>query len=242
VLPKRDRHLWPSPFRALGRRASPLPLAPDTGLVHVASLYGIYRATRGISSTDVLDAISDQDDDFIDLVLDNWWHQARRSVFAALASDIEQVLERARSGNPGWPDEMRDRMGLVHHDPLSSHDISIVVFRYRVADVPRAEGLGTDRPVVAPSAIDSNLNQAFCPVAQAGMPGRCVDLRARADPPIREVLHPCPRFRPDHILAVGDITLPVPDLVDARWTHLEILRSSIGPTDFGSPVDDDLAS
>ncbi len=240
MLRKASRSSWPSPFRSLAARNSPLDIAGDVSLVHVASLRSIASATRGIDAADIVDAVEDGDEGFLDPVLDAWWRRsASRSTFAALAADVRPALRAAENGDPDWADALRNLLGLVHHNPLVN-PISVMLFRYRVAEVPRVEGLRDKRPLVAPTALDSGLGEAFYPGPRADLPGRAVDLGARIDDPVREVLHPCPQFGARHVVAVGEIATAVPDLVQARWAHRELVRALVGPADFGAGVDDDL--
>jgi hypothetical protein len=242
VLPKASRDAWPAPFRALSRGAAPLDLAPDVRLVHVASAFAIASGTRGVSPQDLLDAVVDGDGDFVDAVLENWWRgRASRVIFAALADDVAPALRAVERGDKGWAEKLRNLLGLVHHDPLRD-PIAVMLFRYTVAEIPRAEGLREKRPVVAPMALDSGLGQAFYPTSSADVPGRAVDLAAGVSAPVREVLHPCPPFRAQHVVAIGEIAAAVPDLAAARWAHRELVRDAIGPANFAAGIDDDLGS
>lgn len=242
MLTKASRSAWPSAFRSVTAKNSPLNLAADVRLVHVASLRSIAAATRSVDAADIIDAVEDGDEDFLDAVLDTWWRRsASRSIFAALAADVNPVLRAVENGDPAWAGTLRDLLGLVHHDPLVA-PIWVMLFRYTVSEVPRAEGLRGKRPLVAPTALDSGLGEAFYPGPRADLPGRAVDLSGRLGEPVREVLHPCPRFSARHVVAAGDITTEVPDLVEARWAHRELVRGLIGSATFGAGVDDDLVA
>jgi hypothetical protein len=215
-------------------------LAPEVQLVHVASVYALSAGTPGVEPVDVIDAIGDGDEDFLDMVLEGWWRAGGRTVFAARAEDLTSVIDAAMRGEVTWGNEARDRLGLSYErlrDP-----IDVVLLRYRVNEVPRAEGLRERRPIVAPTAIDSGLREAFCPVGQVATEGRCVDLAARLESPVREVLHPRPLLSARHVLGHGQITSTIAGMFDARACHLEWIRDEMGPKDFAMETDADLAA
>lgn len=238
VLRARERADWPSPFRS---SHTSVHLSHDVRLVHVTSAYSLSASTAGTTSADVVDAIADRDDLFLESILEAWWRRGGRTIYAAFESDILDVVAAARGRDPSWANSARDRLGLAHLDPLRD-PIDVVLLAYRVKEVPRAEGMRDRRPLAAPVAIDGGLNAAFCPMPGLRTPGRCVDLAARLEAPVREVIHPRPLLRPEHIVASGRITSPVTDLPDARWAHLEWIRAEAGAADYGSDTDGDLAA
>lgn len=237
VLSKASRDQWPSPFRWM---SEPLKLANDEFLVHVASAYALSASSVGLAPDMVADAVRENETELLDDILGSWWRGGGRTIFAAVSSDVADLVTAARTGDLGWADALRDRLGLVHYDPLGA-PIDVVMLRYRVNDVPRAEGLRTRRPILAPSALDSSLNPAFCPLPDATQEGRVVDLSGQLDP-VREVIHPRPLLSSESIVACGQIAEPVPDLVFARWIHLEWIRDSVGPDDFAAETDADLVA
>ena len=237
LLAKSDRDRWPSPFRWM---TEPLGLASDEFLVHIASAYSLSAPSIGVTPEAVVAAVLDNDDDVLDDILENWWRGTSRTLFAALSDDVPDLVAAARQADPGWGDAMRDRLGLVHYDPLGA-PIDVVLLRYRVSDVPRAEGLRAHRPIVAPSALDTSLNPVFCPFPSEDDEGRAVDLSGQLDP-VREVIHPRPLLSAANIVACGQIARAVPDLVFARWIHIEWIRQDVGPEDFASETDADLAT
>lgn len=240
VLAKSARSEWPSPFRELRTPGDVLTVGPDVSLVHVASAFSVARDTPSLGEAELLDALEEKDEDVLDYALDNWWKgRASRCVFGAFAADLRPLISAAANGDGNWANETRDRLGLVHHDPLSG-PINVLLFEFRASLIPRVEGLRQVRPIVAPAAIDSGLNPAYCPVAPYDQPGRCVDLEARLENPVREVIHPCPRFSHRELVASGAITSGVPDLAQARAAHLAMIQELVGPTDYANGIDDDL--
>jgi hypothetical protein len=206
-------------------------------------VYQLSAATPGVESDDVIEAVQDHDEDYLDMLLDGWWRRSTgRTIFAARADDLTATVDAALRGEVTWGDDVRDRLGLSYErlrDP-----IDLVLLRYRVSEVPRAEGLREKRPIVAPTAIDSRLFEAFCPVAQVDVEGRCVDLAARVDAPVREVLHPRPMLFARHVIGHGQVTKRPGDhdLSEARAYHLEWVRDQLGPQDFADETDADLAA
>jgi hypothetical protein len=238
ILQKKDRSNWASPFRFM---KDPIALAPDVKLIHVTSAYSLLSSTPGLEFQDLVDAIDGRDDELLEIVLDGWWRQPPRTIFAALAEDLSEVVTAARNGSPTWAENARDWLGLVHYEPLG-RPVNVALLQYRVADVPRAEGLREQRPILAPVAIDSGLNEAFCPHCNQDVEGRCVDLAARCETPVREVIHPRPLLKAQHIFAVGQITARAEGLPDARWAHLEWIREHFARPDFAALTDGDLAA
>jgi hypothetical protein len=238
ILQKKDRANWASPFRFM---TEPLDLAPEVKLIHVAPAYSLLSPTPGLAFQDLVDAIDDHDDELLEILLDGWWRQPPRTIFAALAEDVSEMVTAALGGSPTWAEDARDWLGLGHYDPLG-RPLNVALLQYRVADVPRAEGLREQRPILAPMAIDSGLNEAFCPHCIEDVAGRCVDLSARCETPVREVIHPRPLLKPPHILAIGQIATHVGGLPDARWAHLEWIREYFARPDFASDTDGDLAT
>jgi hypothetical protein len=237
VLAKRDRDSWPSPFRWM---AQPLKLGDEEYLVHVASAYSLSADSIGVTPEAVLAAARANDRELLDDILDNWWRRGSRSVFAALSDDVAHLVVAAETGTSGWADALSHRLGLAHYDPLSA-PIDVVLLRYRVNDVPRVEGLREQRPIVAPTALDSSLNPAFCPFPAPDCEGRVVDLAGNLEP-VREVIHPRPLLTAQNVVACGQITRSVPDLVFARWVHIEWIRERVRSPDFASETDSDLAA
>lgn len=163
------------------------------------------------------------------------WQQGRdldnRPVFAAFWNNATELLT---DPGPGWPDELRDRLGLAHLTPGARcrHDgIPILVFRYAAATIPRVPQSPL-RFVARPTVLDGSLSPAFCTSPMGSGRGSTLDLGEHDDAPWEEVVHPAVTFSARHVWAGGTITRDVPPtLAAARGLHYAELCMS-GPADF----------
>jgi hypothetical protein len=169
------------------------------------------------------------------------WQEAtdldNRPVFAAFWNDATDLLAEPRRG---WPDELRDRLGLAHLAPAarSRHGgIPIVVFRYAAAIIPRVPRSPL-RFVARPTVLDGALSPAFCTSPAGSGRGCALDLGEHDDAPWQEVIHPAVTFGARHVWASGTITRDVPDtLASARGLHYVQLCLT-GHSDFVGLVED----
>lgn len=143
-----------------------------------------------------------------------------RPTFAAFWDDAQSILADPQSG---WAEEIRDRLGLAHLDPISRRagaEIYVIVFRYPVRLIPRGERAGT-RLLLRPTVLDGGLSEAFCTAPAGSGVGCTVDLAGRNDRAWQEVIHPSIEMRPEHVWAAGTIKTRAPeDLSDPRALHL----------------------
>lgn len=168
-------------------------------------------------------------------VLSSWQLQCdNRPLFAAFWEEAKGALQNL---GDGWPDELRDRMGLVHYDPhYRGAPIPVVVFAYRVSLIPK--GRADLRLLVRPSVLDGSLNPAFYTAPPKSGVGSTVDLGLRDDEPWQEIVHPSVRVEPKHIWAVGEITTPPSaPLRECRALHRQKLQVKYN-ADFGPLCDD----
>ncbi len=102
------------------------------------------------------------------------WHDSldNRPVFSAYWEDAQSILADPK---PGWAQEIRDRLGLLHYDPAwkPGREMDVVVFRYPVRLIPRPDR-SSPRLLLRPTILDGALSAAFC-TAPAGTGGgqRC---------------------------------------------------------------------
>ncbi len=149
-----------------------------------------------------------------------------------------------RDDPPGWPNRLRDRLGLAQYDPAArGGPIDILVFRYEVGALAWIEELGADtRALVPPTVLDGGFSEAFCPAPPGARTGHTLDLGGDNDHPPREVLHPTLGFGARHLWRVGTISAPVdPGLFETlSGLHLLWLRDRTGISAYGADTDGDL--
>ncbi|KAA9376025.1 hypothetical protein F5972_25255 [Microbispora cellulosiformans] len=148
------------------------------------------------------------------------WQQGlhNRPMRAFLWEDLESVLSRLEDG---WPDKLRDRLGMIELDPMRRRPglgIDICVFRYSIKRVPK--GLTGRRLVLRPTIFDEVLSEAFCTSPPKRDVGHPVDLRG-FNGLVREVVHPAINLRVEEVWAAGTVRRGVdPDIASARTLHL----------------------
>lgn len=173
--------------------------------------------------------------------LSSWNRQCDlRPCFASFYLDHDDLFGQSPSEDqPGWADEMRDRLGLSHLDPSSGSTQALLVFRYSVSDVPKHKGLDkSSRPLATPTVLDGSLNPAFCPAPHRAPSGHTVHLQAGRDQPCREVVHPYLDFEAEHLFRVGKLTRSVPnELLPARAVHISALRRTYQRDDYARHTD-----
>jgi len=168
-----------------------------------------------------------------------------RPVFAGYWQDLQDLFEPDEA--PDWTDQLRDRLGLFHLNPISRTrpSIDVLVFRYPVSVIPRFRGYraaNDSRPLVPPTVLDGRHSVAFCPAPRGELTGYTIDLR-RDSPPLRqEVLHPSVGFSPTHVWRVGTISRTIDEdkLSEARGWHLYVVRDHTGREDYAAETDANL--
>jgi hypothetical protein len=153
-------------------------------------------------------------------ILRQWQERLdNRPIFAGYWDDAQSVLADPQ---PGWAEELRDRLGLLHYDPTRKPDmeIDVVVFRYPVRLIPRYSRSGP-RLLLRPTVLDGSLSEAFCTAPAGTGVGSTIDLAGRDDIPWQEVIHPPIEYKPEHAWAVDSIkACPSRDLGHSRAIHL----------------------
>jgi hypothetical protein len=164
-----------------------------------------------------------------------------RPVFASFFDDIQGLLKET---GDDWADRLRDGLGLAHHDPEERGAVDVVLFRYPIQLVPRLKETPRSqrRPLVPPTVLDGGFSHAFCPAPRGGYTGHVVDLAAEEEEPLREVLHPQPEWRAEHVWRLGTIRRRVrlENLGMARALHLINIRRLTDRKDYGKTTDRDL--
>ncbi len=172
------------------------------------------------------------------MILDEAFHGPKcdhRPVFAAFYEDFMEEL-RDPAGT-GWPDLLRDRLGLYH---LFSQ--RVFLFRYQVRELPRRSGEADRRPIALPAVLDHRFAVAFCPAPKERRQGQLLNLQANATvQPAREVLHLFMPMETKHLIRAGRVTTPVPYyLGPARRDHLLWMRLLSEREDYAATTDSDL--
>ncbi|MFY9821583.1 MAG: hypothetical protein WAM82_09375 [Thermoanaerobaculia bacterium] len=158
-----------------------------------------------------------------------------RPTYATFWEDQRDLFEKHR---PDWADALRDRLGLLHLNPGLRGEIPILVFRYPVREVPKHVQVRDGRPLAAPTVLDGELCEAFCPAPKGEIFGRVVDLSAPFNEPSREVVHPFFPYRVEHLFRVGTVRRAVPtSLREARKTHLLAVQTLCSRADYAMGTD-----
>ncbi len=180
----------------------------------------------------------------LDALLEVWSRAIDlRPVFAGYWQDVADLFGATPADDPtGWADRLRDRLGLLHHDPGERRSpIDVLVFRYAARDVPELAG-ERGLALFPPTVVDGRHSAAFCPAPRDSATGHTLDLAGDGTQPCREVLHPCLRFRARHLFRLGTIGAPAaPDgLRAARGLHLLAVRELARRPDYAAGTDGDL--
>ena len=165
----------------------------------------------------------------LDDILLAWQESPRtdnRPIFACFWEHARTTLEDPPDG---WADELRDRLGMAHHDPRRRRragGMDVLAFRYPVKLVPRASR-AAPRLIARPTVLDDGLSPSFFTFRAGSGRGCAVDLKARADEPWQEVVHPAVTFAAAHVWACGVVRKPAPaSLEDPRFGHYLAIRES----------------
>jgi hypothetical protein len=171
------------------------------------------------------------------------WHDSldNRPTFAAYWEDAQSLLTDPK---PGWAEEIRDRLGLLHYEPARKPDreMDVIVFRYPVRLIPRFDR-SSPRLLLRPTVLDGPLSEAFCTAPSGTGVGSTIDLAGRDDDPWQEVVHPPVELKPEHVWAIDTITASPPaDLARSRALHIIklCLRATPEFQDLCTAIDRDL--
>lgn len=172
-------------------------------------------------------------------ILEEWEKNSWiKPVWAAFYQDHADCLETASD----WAEQLRDRLGLYHLDPIRkpTKELPVLVFKYPVSALPQVRGQRGVKPLAVPTVLDGELSEAFCP-APVGQPCGFVVNLAGDVPVLREVLHPPISYKLEYLYRSGWVRRPVPaDLSAARGYHLTWICTEKGPEDYARATDSDL--
>jgi len=233
---------YPTTFDRFGRANANLSLLRIEQARHIAGLASLSEAELERLALAVCNGVGQDSPEWKQLaaVLSRWQQPLQaRPVYAGFLEYFTDFLGAAPvRDNPDWADELRDLLGLYH----LVAGTRIVVFRYFVQEIPKPKGRPDLHPLTAPTVLDQDHSEAFCPSPGNANCGHAVDLQGRGrDTPAGEILHPWIRFEPRHLFRVGTIRRPVPPtLDDARGTHLLAVRDLANRPDYASLTDADL--
>jgi hypothetical protein len=178
----------------------------------------------------------------LDDILEQWSTADRvdaRPVFSGFWADVEDLFVPTERDD--WADQMRNRLGLLHLNPAKRlGPISVIVFRYRVRDIPKLPGTPRNTaPLVPPTVLDSALSSAFCPAPPGNLNGQTLDLACSGSEPCGEVLHPVIQFKAEDIWRIGEIQTSVTDdtIRNAREWHMLCLRDITGRPEYARDTD-----
>lgn len=166
-----------------------------------------------------------------------------RPTFVAFFDDVAEIFGRTPAEDPPeWADDLRDRLGLAHLDPMERHgDIDVLVFCYPVGAVARFRDR-TEKALVAPTVLDGRFSPAFLPAPEGGATGHTVVLSGDASAGCPELLHPTVTFGVEHLYRVGKVRRPVAWelLPGARGLQILECRSRSRRHDYAALTDGDL--
>jgi len=200
----------------------------------IIRIEGIDRVIKEDVEFDALrKAVADKDTLFQEGFLNLLNIKDNRPVFAAFHDDLLDDL-----GKADWPNVFRDRLGLAHHNP-KERPIRIALMCYTVGEV--LAGCEDDAVAITkPTVLDSRPWEYYYPAPKDVDYGRAMALTMDRDESSlqAEILHVRMDYKPKHLIKVGRIDRPVPeiDLKDLRNHHLLCLRMESGRDDFGEEM------
>jgi hypothetical protein len=254
VKDKIQVHRTPDTFTRLNQDALLLGLAEEQYILRIerldAALGGMgYNLADFAKHLDKWRNTNDREEKedafaFLDDFCKHWNDNVRRDkrpAFAAFYDELEEDI-----GDSGWPDRLRNRLGLSHYDvPSVTSVIPVALMRYRVSKVLQGlEQEEKDRAFSVPTVLDSELNAHFFPSPGNTEYGHTLDLEPDPDCErlVSEILHRRIDYHPDDIYKLGNITTPIPPYYtgDAfamlRNGHLFCLRYESGIDAFGEDI------
>ncbi|MBF0307843.1 MAG: hypothetical protein HQL41_19695 [Alphaproteobacteria bacterium] len=156
-----------------------------------------------------------------------------RPVFACFHCEVATDLKA-----PDWLPRLVARLGLGHHVLQRGERGYFALMTYTVGEV-REQARHIAHPFAVPTVLESRGSPHFFPAPYGRREGYAVDLDHRADRvSICEFLHARLSYRPAHLVKVGRLDGPTPDLdlAAVRDAHLRRVRERVGRPDFGAPM------
>lgn len=243
----------PEPFKIamrldeFGHSDDNLLLVRSEDLGFITRYAGISKAelrqlAAGVAAGNRDDNVDKSKSTTLTYILQRWQESCdNRPTFAAFWDDAQSILANP---TPGWAEELRDRLGLLHYEPAwkTDNEVDVIVFRYPVRLVPRYDR-SSPRLLLRPTVLDGALSEAFCTAPPGTGVGSTIDLAGRNDQPWQEVIHPPVEYKAEHVWAIDTIkTSPPADLARSRALHIIKLYMSAAPDfqDLCHAVDGDL--
>lgn len=162
------------------------------------------------------------------------WNDGRdfRPIFAGFWGEVKDIFSESDENeiqNEDWPNQLRDRFGLGHLDPKNGEPIPVLLLRYRVSDVLKADS-GNIETIAVPTVLDSGWGPFFCPTPQDGWnEGQTLDLSHGNEDDYSltcEIIHKFIGYEDSYLYRAGLITKPPGKTCEeARKIHLEFLRN-----------------
>lgn len=227
-------------FQSINDLALHMPdIEPNQKLVRLECIDDILNRT-GQNFVDLENALlsSPRDNTLIAQVADQWKSfPGARPAFVAFKSELAGDL-----AENDWLTRLRNRLGLGHHCPASGERKAFALMEYLVKDVldewSRVSPRGALRAFAFPTVLEAPGSPYFFPAPNEAGSNFTVDLTegAAARPSIRELLHVRITYRPQHLVRVGELVGPLPEIMLAakRDAHLDELRRISGRADFGA--------
>ncbi|MBF0335728.1 MAG: hypothetical protein HQL40_19155 [Alphaproteobacteria bacterium] len=154
-----------------------------------------------------------------------------RPAFACFHRDVAKDLKAS-----DWLPRLIARLGLGHHLLQRGQRGYFALMIYTVGEV-REQARHIAHPFAVPTVLESRDSPHFYPAPYGRREGYAVDLDHRADRvSICEFLHARLSYQPAHLVKVGRLDGPAPDLdlAAARDAHLRRLRDCFDRPDFGA--------
>ena len=167
-------------------RLVPGLLDTDQRILRLESVPATPLNEAGLTFEQLTRAFNDDNHAVLDAFLQRW--NVLRDARPAFAAWKDELTEDLRF--PDWPDRIRDRLGLAHHDPGRSGPVPVMLMEYDVASVLRAAAShGIRDAFVSPTVIDSLPSPWFFPSPTELAYGRTMNLEAGTPQLLAEFLH-----------------------------------------------------
>ncbi|MBF0325252.1 MAG: hypothetical protein HQL42_09275 [Alphaproteobacteria bacterium] len=156
------------------------------------------------------------------------------------AAFLDEVQAEAKAAD--WANALRDRLGLVHHQPTAEHGpLPVALMRYKVEEVvTQARRQGAAHPFAVPTVLDAEMWEVFHPAPRQADYGRTLHLAGdvECEHKTSEVLALRIDYKRTHLWKVGAVTSRrKPDgteLTELRQQHLLCLQYLNDRNDFGT--------
>jgi hypothetical protein len=230
----------PTTFRAINDSALYSPeIEPNQKLIRLERIDDILLGA-GLNFNSLEQALQPRarDEALLVAIADQWKaYPGARPSFVAFKSEVANDLKEN-----SWLVRLRNRLGLGHFSPAPGERQCFALMEYLVEDVlsewETTRRRGAERPFAFPTVMEAPGSPHFFPAPIDVASSFTVDLSdaGRAQPPIRELLHIRISYRAHHLVRVGQLIGPLPEvkLAVVRDAHLHELKRLSGRTEFGA--------